>query len=309
MPQHPQIVVIGGASLDIKGRLRRDFLPGTSNAASVQISVGGVARNIAENLVRLGLSTALICAVCGDDFGRSILSQTEAAGVDMGAVMLTCDQRSAAYIALLSPDGTMLAGLDDSQTARLISPDWIDQHASLLTRAAMVVIDANTSRQTADHIVALCDRAKVPVAFDAVAVGLADRYRERVGNFTFVTGSELEAEVLAGMSISDVASATAAAQHLITQGTKLAVIALGQGGVVYATPDEVGHVPPIEAEIVDPTGAGEALAAMIIYGLVNDIPVAECVRLGVVAASLTSSSPETVAPDLSLEQVYATLET
>ncbi len=307
MAEQPRIVVIGGASLDIKGRLRRDFLPGTSNAAAVQISVGGVARNVAENLARLGVATALIAAVCADDFGQSILSQTEAAGVDISAMLLTTDERSAAYIAILGPDGALLAGLDDSQTARSITPAWIDQHAALLLAADMVVLDANVSRLTADHILDLCAAHGVPVALEPVAVGLADRYRERVGRFCLVTPNELEAEALSGMHVNDVPTAMAAAQHLVSQGTAIAVITLAQSGIVYATPDEVGHIPALAIEVVDPTGGGDALMAMMIYGLVNDIPVAECVRLGVVAAALTLRSPETVAPDLSLEHIYAQL--
>ncbi|GAC1354338.1 MAG: PfkB family carbohydrate kinase [Herpetosiphon sp.] len=309
MRQEPRIIVIGGASLDIKGRLWRDFLPGTSNPASIQISVGGVARNIAEALARLGLPTALIAAVCADDFGSSILSQTEAAGVDLRGVMITCERPSAAYLGLMGPDGRMLAGLDDSQTARMIDPAWIDQHADLLRNAEMVVLDANVARATADHIAELCHAAGVPIAFDAVAVGLADRYRERIANFAVVNSNDLEAEVLSGLSIHDVASAQAAAQQMVSRGTGLVIIALGSNGVVYATADEVGHVPALETELVDPTGAGEALMATILYGIVNLIPVGECVRLGVVAASLTIQSAETVPPDLSLEQIYAALET
>ena len=78
---------------------------------------------------------------------------------------------------------------------------------------------------------------------------------------------------------------------------------------MYATSDEVGHIPAQPAEVVDPTGAGAALAAAIIYGLTNDIPLAESVRLGIIAATVTLQSPETVAPELSLEYLYAQLET
>ena len=255
------------------------------------------------------MPTALIAAVCADDFGRSILSQTEAAGVDMRAILLTYEQRSASYLAILGPDGALLAGLDDSHAARAIAPAWIDRHAALLQGAEMVVIDANIGRVTADHILDLCGAAHVPVAFEPVAWGLADRYRERVGRFMLVTPNQLEAEALSGMRVTDVASATLAAQSIVACGTGIAVITLEHAGVVYATADEVGHVPAHAAEItVDPTGAGDALAAMIIYGLVNNIPLAECVRLGVVAAALTVASPETVAPDLSLERIYAQLE-
>lgn len=308
MGSQPSIVVIGGASLDIKGRLRRDFIPGTSNAAAIQISVGGVGRNIAENLARLGTSVALIAAVCADDFGRAILQQTEAAGVDLTYMVTSCEHRSSSYIAILSPDGSLLAGLDDSAAGRTITPEHIREHAELLQNADMVVIDANVARHTAEVILELCAAAQVPVVLDPVAFGLADRFRQQVGRFFMVTPSELEAEVLSGMPVRDVPTAITAAQKLVDLGVGVALITLTDGSAVYASADEVGHIPLQPLEIVDPTGGGEALAATVIYGLTNDIPLAESVQLGQIAATVTMTSPETVAPELTLEYLYAQLE-
>jgi pseudouridine kinase len=308
MGSEAPVVVIGAASLDIKGQLVRDFMPGTSNAASIRISAGGVARNIAENLVRLGIRSSLIAAVCGDDFGNAIIQQTTAAGVDTSGVMITCDQPSASYIAIIGPNSELLAGLDDSSAARLIMPEWIDHFADSIRQAPMVLIDANLARPTADYVLDICDEAGVPVAFEPVAYGLATRFHDRVGRFTLITPNMLEAEALSGLPVTDVASATKAAQHLVGLGTAIVVVTLASEGAVYATADEVGHVPAMPTDVLDPTGAGEALAAAVIYGLVNDIPISECVRLGVIAAAVTLRSPETVAPELSLEYVYAQLE-
>lgn len=308
MSSQPSIVVIGGASLDIKGRLRREFIEGTSNAAAIQISVGGVGRNIAENLARLGTSVTLISAVCADDFGRAIVQHTEAAGVDVSHLMITCDQRSSSYIAIVSQDGTLIAGLDDSAAGRVITPEYIREHAALLQSAQIVVIDANVARPTAAAIIELCEAANVPLAFEPVAYGLAERFREQIGRFHLVMPNELEAEVLAGMPVRDVPSAMAAAQKLVSMGVGIALITMAAEGVVYASADEVGHVPATRTEIIDPTGAGEALAATVIYGLCSDMPLSEAVQLGQVAARVTLQSPETVAPELSLEYLYAQLE-
>lgn len=308
MATQTQIVVIGGASLDIKGRLRRDFIQGTSNAAAIQISVGGVGRNIAENLARLGTSVALISAVCADDFGRAILQQTEAAGVDVSPMVVTCDHHSSSYIAIVGPDGNLLAGLDDSSAGRAIAPQHIHDHAALLRQADMVVMDANVARSTADAIFAVCDEADVPIAFEPVAYGLAERFRNDVGRFFLVVPNELEAEALSGIAVRDVQGATAAAQRLVSLGVDIALVTLAAQGVVYASGSEVGHVPADMIEIVDPTGAGEALAATVIYGLNHGVPLGEAVRLGQVAARVTLSSPDTVAPELSLEYLYAQLE-
>ncbi len=304
----PGIVVIGGASLDIKGRLRGPFRPGTSNAATIQISIGGVGRNIAENLARLGTPVSLIAAVCADDFGRAIVQHTTAAGVDTSTLITTCNQRSASYIAMLGHDGSLLGGLDDSNAARAIEPAHIEAQAALLQHADMVVIDANLSRSTVNTVLDLCDAADVPVAFEPVAYNLAERFTDVLDRFYLVTPNELEAEALTGITVHDVETATAAAQKLVADGVDIALVTLAQQGFVYASMDEVGHVPAPPVDIVDPTGAGDALAAVVIYALTNEIPLGEAIYLGQIAATVTLRSPETVAPELSLEYLYAQLE-
>jgi pseudouridine kinase len=58
---------------------------------------------------------------------------------------------------------------------------------------------------------------------------------------------------------------------------------------------------------VDPTGAGDALTAGVIFGLLNDLEPVEAVRLGLSAATLTLRCTDTVCSDLSLERLYSQL--
>jgi len=75
-------------------------------------------------------------------------------------------------------------------------------------------------------------------------------------------------------------------------------------GLYYATSDESGHVPALQRDIVDLTGASDALHAAVIFGLLNDFAISEAVRLGISAAAATLQCVETVCPDLSLDRLY-----
>ena len=303
----PEVVVVGAAILDVKGRPHGDIVAGTSNPGVVRISVGGCARNVAENMARLGLPTALLSAVCQDDFGRTIVRQTERAGVNTDHVLITCERHSAAYVALLNPHGHLLVGVDDTAAMTALTPEFINNHADLLTSARMVVMDASLPLETGAALISICRAAQVPVAFDPVAYVPAQRYLPLVGSFFLVTPNAVEAQALTGMTVDDVAQGILAAKQLIAAGVKVAIITMADLGLVYATPDLSGHVPAIEVEVVDQTGAGDALTATVVYALLNDIPVDEAVRLGVSAATLTLESTETVRQDLSLESLYAQL--
>jgi pseudouridine kinase len=85
---------------------------------------------------------------------------------------------------------------------------------------------------------------------------------------------------------------------------RIAVITLAEFGVCYATSNESGHVPALEIDVVDLTGAGDALTAAVIFGLLEEMPVGEAMRLGVAAAALTIQSRDTVNRELCLEMLY-----
>jgi pseudouridine kinase len=98
--------------------------------------------------------------------------------------------------------------------------------------------------------------------------------------------------------------AQGAAVRLVGLGVKIAIITLGEHGVVYASQEISGHIPAITGQVVDPTGASDAMTAAIIFGLLEGIPLDESVRLGVNAATLTMRSRDTVRPDLNVDLLY-----
>ena len=205
-----RVVVIGAACLDIKGRLAEPLLLGTSNAGRLTISVGGVARNIAENLARLGADTTLIAAVGADEFGQLIMSQTEEAGVRTEAMLIIEDQHTAAYLALLDHDGLLHTALDDSDCVRALTPEYLLENSDLIRAADVVFIDANLRRASADVIRAMCAEEGIPLCLEPVAYGLATRYRDRLQGLYVITPNEREAEALTGMVVSSPAEATRA---------------------------------------------------------------------------------------------------
>jgi sugar/nucleoside kinase (ribokinase family) len=74
------ILLLGSSSQDIVGRLDADLQPGTSNPARIRVSYGGVARNVAENLARLGQPVKLISVVGKDRPGDELLEYRRGRG-------------------------------------------------------------------------------------------------------------------------------------------------------------------------------------------------------------------------------------
>jgi pseudouridine kinase len=83
-----------------------------------------------------------------------------------------------------------------------------------------------------------------------------------------------------------------------------AFVTLAEFGLCYATSETSGHLPAIRTSVADPTGAGDALVAAVIYALMNNIEIDDAARLGISAATLALKYAGTVYPDLSLEKLY-----
>ncbi|MCL5075546.1 MAG: carbohydrate kinase family protein [Chloroflexi bacterium] len=304
----PEIVVIGCASIDVKGKALETLLPATSNPGEIRISVGGAARNIAENLGRLGMRPILLTAVGGDGFGRLILRQTSEAGIDISEVLICPDALSAKYLAIISPDGELEVSIDDMGLMSQITPDYIKAKHHLFRQVKMIVMDANLHPRTVTTILAIARRHHVPACVNPVSIILARRIKRHLKHFAIVTPTLAEAEVLCGHKITGMSGVVAAARHLVAAGVELAIITLAEQGLVYATMDSYGHIPAPSCEVVDRTGASDALTAAVVYGLVNGFAVDEAMRLGVSAAALTLMSKETVSPELDLEHLYQTMQ-
>jgi pseudouridine kinase len=302
--EQPRVVVIGGASLDMKGRPRSALVPGTSNPGYIRLSHGGVARNVAENLARLGVSTLLLSAVGDDAAGRQILAVTEAGGVDVSQVLITAQHPSATYLAIVSEEGNLALSIDDMEIMTMVTPQYIYAHRRWITQANMMVLDSNLSARAMKTALSIAKKATVPVCVDPVSVALASRVKPYLPQLSLIVPNADEAEVLCGLPVSDRFQAIVAGQRLVAMGVGTAVITLAEKGLVYATSEETGHLPAIDIEIIDPTGGGDALTGALVYGLVNGFSISEAVRLGISAATLTLTCTDTVCPHLSLEALY-----
>ncbi len=303
------VLVIGAASIDIKGRPLRELQRGTSAHGRIRTSVGGVARNIAENLSRLGVPTVLLSAVGNDRSGQRVVSQALEAGIDISHLLVEPTGNTGAYLALMDETGSLTFGLDDMRIANSIRPNYVYRHRRLFRDASMVVVDANLPPETLETVFRLAQRYQIPICADPTSAPLANRLRPYLPDLLLITPNMREAEVLSGQNLpqQDRDAALSMAKLLVSRGVEIAIITMAELGLCYATLDESGHVPAVRTEIVDLTGAGDALTAGVIFALLNDIHVSEAVRLGCSAASLTIACDHTVVPDLTLEMLYDNL--
>jgi pseudouridine kinase len=196
--------------------------------------------------------------------------------------------------------------MDDMRAANCVTPEYIEEHAQLFRESSLLFVDANLTKETLRKAFSLARKARLPVCADPTSPTLAPRLRPYVNRLAVTTPNSNEAEILCEppATITNRRQALQAAKNLVGQGVGVAIITLGQQGLCYATSETSGYIPAVRTTIVDPTGAGDALTATVIFALLNKIPLDEAVRMAVSAASLTLRHRGAVVPDLSLENLY-----
>lgn len=300
------ILVIGSSGVDVVGRALSETQDGTSNPGSVRVSYGGVARNVAENLARLGMEVRLVTAVGDDSSGQSLIAETSQAGVDCRFSRVVEDGTTSSYLAVVDQVGNLKIGIDDMGVTKHLDPDYIQENFAMFEDVQALFLDANLPPKSLKTVIAHARKANIPIAADPTSASLAPIFKNYLADLWVFTPNEREADTLIPQEVPHAVPSRAidAARYLVSQGVEIAIITMAEFGLGYATASGSGHVPALRTVILDPTGAGDALSAAVIFALLNDVPIDEAVKLGLSAASLTLRTQGTVVPHLSLELLY-----
>ncbi len=299
------VLVIGAANFDVKGRMAHAPVMRSSNPAAIRTSLGGVARNVALNLARLGTPVTLLTAVGDDHAGHELLAEAQREGVDISRALIVPGEFTGTYLAALDPTGDMYLALDDLRVLRHITPQYLESQHAAFRDCEMVAMDLNLGEEVLVTAFRLAHQYGKRICVDPTSAALARKLRPHLHQVHIVTPNIREAEALLGdVTIRDATDALQAARRLVSRGVEIAVITQAERGACYATEHESGQFPALRIRIADTTGAGDALTASLIFGLLNQFSVSDALQLGIRAAALTLRSTEAVSPELSLDSLY-----
>ena len=219
------VCVVGGANVDIEGRVPGPLTFADSNIGTVNRSPGGVGRNIAENLARLGVSTRLITGLGRDDLGAWLHDQTAGAGVDLAHTIWSESAPTATYLSVIDGSGEMAVAINDMAVMTAVTTAALDARRDALAHAAAVVVDCNLTSESLGHVVS--DLAVGPVFVDPVSRAKAERIAPLLASVHTLKPNRAEAALLSGVEISGKRSLRAASGALLDAGVQHVVISLG----------------------------------------------------------------------------------
>lgn len=291
------MLIIGGANVDRKATLKQSLQMGDSNPGRTEMSRGGVARNIAENLTKMGGTVRLFTVLGLDSDGEYLKSQSVNEGMDL---QLTIERNLAStgnYLAVLDDRHELVLAVADMDIYDTVTADDMRQMLTKAGNCSWYVTDTNLPKEALNEVFNKREaQSGVRLAVIPVSAQKLDRIPQRPEVIDLLILNRLEALALTERWFGDrEADEASAIRKLIQCGIRQVIITKGSEGVLFM---ESGGTPVLKeaptADVQDVTGAGDAFSSGVLHGLSLGMPLEEAAETGLATAKLTLESKETV---------------
>ncbi|MEO0876700.1 MAG: carbohydrate kinase family protein, partial [Bacteroidota bacterium] len=291
------IFVIGAAITDVMGFPFGKPQPADSVPGLMAKAPGGVARNLAENLVRLGLRVELVTAFGDDIDGRALLQNCQDLNIGVRHSILAEGRKGAVHLAVLDEQKDLFAGVADLSVLDVLSTSYLDEQKEAMEQAEAICLETNTPAEVIDWV--LAQEWEIPLYLDPVSSHLAKRVLDQLGRFHTIKANRRQAEILSGQRVLTFEDMKQAAKKLIRQGVERVFITLGSQGAFAADRDQQIHLAAAKVKVANTTGAGDAFQAGLLWASRRKWSLEDCCRAGLAASTIAVRSEHATSPDLS----------
>ncbi|MBS4540059.1 winged helix-turn-helix transcriptional regulator [Clostridium sp. D2Q-11] len=295
------IVVIGGSNIDLQGFSYENLIPKDSNPGEIKLSVGGVGRNIAENLSLLGMKVNFISAVGNDIYGKKILNELQSSGISTNNILVTEQYPTSTYLSILDSEGDMNVAISSMEIFNEITIDLLREKSNTIKNSKGIILDTNLPKETLEYIVN--HYGEKDIFIDTVSTTKSLKIKEIIDKFHTIKPNKYEAEILSGIEIRSKEDLERAGNYFLSKGVKNIIITLGEDGVYYKDQYHSGHIPSPEIEVINATGAGDAFMAALIYGHYNNWSIKDQVIFSIGGSILAMSDENTVNRNVSVNNI------
>ena len=296
------ILVVGGAHIDRKGWLTARHQPGASNPGRWQTEAGGGAFNAARNLARLGHEVTLVAPRGGDEAADLVARAAVDAGIE-DCPLTFLDRATPSYTAILEPDGNLVTALADMALYDMVPARRLltSRLRKRLATADLLLVDSNLPQSALSALADAAAALALPLAVIAVSPAKVVRWKPSLAKITCLAMNSAEAAAITGQQAHTPAERLG---QLIQCGLVSGLISTGAGPVTAFSapgpkPASITLQPPHLDQLVDVTGAGDALASGYLDGLLAGAALEANLTRGIALARLTTGANGPVKPDLS----------
>lgn len=287
-----KVLVIGAQNADIFAKPHTNIVLGDSNPSQIEISYGGVGRNMAVNLCRLGHHVSFI-SVFGDDIlSLSVKNDLEQIGVHLDHSLKVNESKSSIYIGVLNQDNDLYTGYHDMDLINHLTPDFLKSKSSFLETYEYIVLDNNISESSLEYL--LKTYSERTIIIDAVSAHKASKLKNHLNKISILKLNQLELNAL-----SELSSSKEQLEDLLEKGAKSVLLTQKEEHSILSIQNKLYTQKPQKIKsIVNATGAGDAFLSGYIHGILSGKTEEVRLKMANFAAGITLASNEATSPEL-----------
>lgn len=303
------IICIGGANIDRKFYAQSDITAETSNPVKSSRSVGGVARNIAENLGRLGEEVTFI-STAGNDSEWEEIYELSSPFMNLEHVTKFDHSATGSYTAVLDQNGDLNIALADMDVFDQITPELLIKNTAILRKAKCIIVDLNCPSETIDFLCFFTSKNNIPLVIIPVSSPKMSRLPKSLNAVSWLIVNKDETETFLNIDINDEQDWKDSVKKWLELGVKNVIVTSGAKGVMVGRENgEILYFPAIETpNVVDVTGAGDSFCSAVIYSWLQKQDTETIIKSGLVNSHKTIMSKYTVRQELSQKQFKLDME-
>lgn len=267
------ITVTGSMNMDLLVTTERIPEKGeTGFGTTFQTSPGGKGANQAVAAARLGSDVQMIGCVGDDAFGSELVDGLEHAKVDVSNVAVADEAATGVANVIVSEADNRIIMVPGANYA--LRPSMISSLHDVIRKSSLVLLQLEIMPETVDAIITFCKTHHIPVLLNPAPATHFDR--GWMDGITMLTPNEQECQYIFGTDT----------KRALEQYPNQVIVTLGNDGAVYFDGERHVHIPGIQADVVDTTGAGDAFNGALAYAVASECSVEKEVLFANAAGSL-----------------------
>ena len=297
-----QTAVIGTAFVDIKGFSKNAYDPQGRNVGKVEIVHGGVARNVAENFANVGMPVSFVGVLDDSAIGRDVARYLEEAGVDLAYAVRVPEDGIGIWMVILDEYGDLAGSISCMPELSSLEAFLEQRVDEIVADADAIVLEMDLSEHIAETVIRAAKQHGKPIYSIVGNATVVLSRKDLVKQTDCFICNNIEAAKF--FEVADLAACSS--EYMLDflpvaakeAGLASMVVTMGEHGAVYydGPNDESGICPPVPADVVDTSGAGDAFFSGTVMGLIRECRLSKAVAYGARLASETIGRIATTCP-------------
>ena len=300
------IGVAGTVFVDCKGFAAAKYVPLGRNVGSVKFVHGGVGRNVAENIARMGIPVSLLSSIDQGGIGQDVACRLTAAGVDIAFLAEMPECGMGMWLAVMDEQGELAGSISQMPDLQGMSDMLACRGREWMKRATHIALELDLNETLARQVLQLAWEERRPVYGLPGNLEVVLASADVLNGLDCVICNHIEIGRICGREFCEEDPPSVlrslpdfAAQHRLQS----VVVTLGAQGCVYldAKSGEAGVQQALKVAVVDTCGAGDAFFSGTVAALARGKSLSQAVGLGTRVAACTIQSTENNCFSLSQE--------